>query len=339
MQADLAIDFGTSNTRIFVQGKGIVINEPSVITVDVQDGSVTAIGKEAYLMLGRTSPRKNVAYPMTGGVIADFEMVEALLKTFLQKVVTSKIGMPRAVVCVPNGITEVEKSAVVSVVSSAGIRKVGIIEEPIAAAMGAGIDISSPHGTLIVNAGGGTTNMAVISMGGIAVSRSIRHAGDVMDEEIIKYIKKTYNMLIGKRTAEQAKIKAGSVISGTVPGTYTIKGKCLVTGMPIQVDIDAEELVAPLRKTADLIITKIQDILLETPPELIGDIDTDGIILTGGSAHLRGLAKLIQDVTELKVTIAEDPDTCVIKGCGKAIGYLNTRFPKKGSVDPIIAKY
>lgn len=339
MQSDLAIDLGTSNTRIFIQENGIEIDEPSVITVDVEEETIIAVGKDAYQMLGRTSDKKLTAYPITGGVISDFAMVEAMLKTFLRRVTKYSIGMPKAVVCIPRGITEVEKSAVVNVISSSGIRKVCIIEEPVAAAMGAGIDISSPHGSLIVNMGGGTTQIAVISLGGISVSKSVRYGGNSMDEDIIKYIKKTYNMLIGKRTAEQTKINAGSVISGIVPGTYPIKGKCLVTGMPIKADIDAEELVAPLQKTADIIISQIQDILVETPPELLSDIYTDGMMLTGGTANLRGIARFIHEKTGLKVNTVNEPEKCVIKGCGEAIKYIYSKPSKKGGINPIIEKY
>ena len=339
MQSDLAIDLGSSNTRIFVENKGIQGDEPSVITVNVDEETVIAVGKEAYQMLGRTPDRKIAAYPITGGVISDFAMVEAMLKTFLKRVTRSSIGMPKAVICVPKGITEVEKAALVNLISSSGIRKVCIIEEPVAAAMGAGTDISSPHGSLIVNIGGGTTQIAVISLGGISVSRSARNAGNSMDEDIIKYIKKTYNMLIGRRTAENAKIQAGSVISGSVPGTYPIKGKCLVTGLPIKVDIDAEELVAPLRKTADLIISQIQDILVETPPELLADIYTDGLTLTGGTANLTGIADLIHEQTGLKVNTAAQPESCVIKGCGEAIKYIDSKPSKKGGINPIIERY
>ena len=339
MQSDLAIDLGTSNTRIFVENKGIQVDEPSVIAVDIENETIISVGKEAYQMLGRTSDKKLAAYPVTGGVISDFAMVEALLKTLLKRVTKSSIGMPKAVVCVPKGITEVEKSAVVNVISSSGIRKVCMIEAPVAAAIGAGIDISSPHGSLIVNIGGGTTQIAVISLGGISVSKSIRYAGSSMDEDVIKYIKKTYNMLIGKRTAEQAKIKAGSVISGTVPGTYPVKGKCLVTGMPIKADIDAEELVIPLKKTADLIISQIQEILVETPPELLADIYTDGLTLTGGTANLQGIDKLIHEKTGLKVNTVSEPEKCVIKGCGEAIKYIDTKPSKNGGINPITEKY
>ncbi len=340
MGLDVAIDLGTSRTRIFLPNKGIVIDEPSVITVNLENNNIMAVGKEAYMMLGRTSSRMDAVFPLNGGVISDFGLVEAMISTMMKRVVSSKIGMPRAVACVPSDITEVEKRAVVNAISGAGIRKVCLIEEPVAAAMGAGIDISSPHGSFVADIGGGTTDMAVISLSGIAVSRSIKQAGNVMDEEIIKYVKRQYNMLIGKRTAEEAKMKIGCVVPGIVTGRHRIKGRNLITGMPMWVDLDASEMVEPLRETAETIVSNIQDILEETPPELIGDIYTDGIVLTGGGSQVAGIDTLIRIATELKVTIAENPSDCVVLGCGQAIKYIDLlNKPDRGGINPITDHY
>lgn len=336
---DVAIDLGTSRTRIFLQNKGIVVDEPSVITVDHETDSILAVGEEAYLMLGRTSSRFSAVYPLSGGVISDLGLVEAMVSAFLKKVVSSKIGMPRAVACVPGEITDVEKRAVVNAISCAGIRRVCLIEEPVAAAMGAGIDINNPHGAFVVDVGGGTTDLAVISLSGIAVSRSIKQAGNIMDEEIIKYVKRRYNMLIGKRTAEEAKINIGCVVPGIISGRYRIKGRNMITGMPMWTELDAEEMVEPLKETAETIVRQVQDVLEETPPELIGDIYSDGIVLTGGASQIAGLDMLIKSATDLRVNIAEDPADCVVKGCGAALKYIDGLRHPNGSVNPISDRY
>ncbi len=339
MAVDIAIDLGTSRTRIFLQKQGKVIDEPSVITVDVTTDRIVALGEEAYNMLGRTSDRYNALYPISGGVIADLGLVEVMISTFLKKVVSSKIGMPRAVACVPGEITDVEKRAVVNAISCAGIRRVCLIEEPVAAAIGAGLDISSPHGSFVVDIGAGTTDMAVISLGGIAVSRSIKQAGNMMDDEIIKYVKKKYNMLIGKRTAEEAKINIGCVIPGMASGSYRIKGRNMITGMPMWIDLRSEEMVEPLKDTAIAIVRQIQDVLEETPPELIGDIHSDGIVLTGGASQIVGMDTLIKVATDLRVTIADDPADCVVKGCGAAIKYIDKLKHPDGSINPITDRF
>ncbi len=339
MGTDVAIDLGTSRTRIFIHGKGIMVNEPSVVTVNLENETIAAVGEEAYLMLGRTSSRMDVVYPLSGGVISDFGLVEAMITLLLKGVVSSKIGMPRAIACVPGEITEVEKRAVVNAVSGAGIRRVCLIEEPVAAAMGAGVDIETPHGSFVVDIGGGTTDMAVISLGGISVSHSIKQAGNTFDDEIIKYVRKKYNMLIGKRTAEQAKINIGCVVPGISDDTYRIKGRNLVTGMPDWVDLTADEMVEPLIETAETIVNYVQDTLEETPPELTGDIYNSGIILTGGSSQLKGLDVLINRATNLKVSIAEDPSNCVVRGCGEAIKYIDRLNKSDSGVNPIIDQY
>lgn len=339
MGVDVAIDLGTSRTRIFLQNKGIVIDQPSVITINLENDSVIAVGQQAYVMLGRTSARMDAIYPLNGGVISDLELAEEMISLMLHSVVSSKIGMPRAIASVPGEITEVEKRAVVNSISGAGIRRVCLIEDPVAAAIGAGIDIESPHGSFVVDIGGGTTDMAVISLGGISVSRTIKHAGNAMDDEIIKYVRNKYNMLIGKRTAEEAKIKIGCVVPGVIQGVHRIKGRNLVTGMPCWVDLEAEEMAEPLAEPAQVIVEQIQDILEETPPELTGDIYSDGIVLTGGGSQLAGFDVLIQRATNLKVRIADDPSTCVVRGCGEAIKYIDRLNKSDGGVNPITDQY
>ena len=340
MAVDVAIDLGTSRTRIFLPNKGIVVDEPSVITIDLENEGIMAVGQEAYRMIGRTSTRMDAVYPLSGGVISDFGLVEAMISTMLRGVVSARIGMPRAVACVPSDITEVEKRAVVNAISGAGIRRVCLIEEPVAAAMGADIDISSPHGSFVVDIGGGTTDMAVISLSGIAVSRSIKQAGNSMDEEIIKYVKRRYSLLIGKRTAEEAKMAIGCVLPGVINGRFRVKGRNLITGMPSFVDLNAAEMAEPLHETAAAIVAQIQDILEETPPELIGDIYTDGIVLTGGGAQLAGIDRIISQATDLKVRVAPDPSSCVVLGCGKAIKYIDRlNKPDRGGINPISDQY
>lgn len=340
MGLDIAVDLGTSRTRIFLQNKGIAVDESSVITVNVENNSIRAVGQEAYMMIGRTSKRLNAEYPLKSGVISNFGLAESMVEIMLKKVVSSKIGMPRAVVCVPCEITEVEKRAVVNAVSGAGIRSVCLIEEPVASAIGAGIDIESPHGSFVVNIGGGTTNMAVISLSGIAVSRCIRQGGNAMDEEIIKYVKRKYHMLIGKRTAEETKMKIGCVIPGLISGKHRIKGQNILTGMPMYADLQASETAEPLKEIADIIVSQIQDILKETPPELIGDIHTDGIVLTGGAAQIAGIDTLIRIATQLKVRVADEPQNCAVKGCGASIKYIDRfSYSDKGSINPITDQY
>lgn len=340
MSLDIAIDLGTSRTRIFLGNKGIVLDEPSVITVNLENDDIIAVGEAAYPMLGRTSERLSASYPLVGGVISDLGLVEAMIGVFLKRVVSTRIGMPRVVACVPGEITEVEKRAVVNAISNAGIRKVCLIEETVAAAMGAGLDIYSPHGSLVVDVGGGTTDMAVISLSGIAVSRSIKLAGNKMDEEIIKFVKKNYNILIGKRTAEQMKIAIGCVAPGIIDASYRLKGRNAVTGMPMAVEVTAEAISYALQDVANGIVHEIENMLEETPPELIGDIHSDGMVLTGGCAQIPGLAELIRQTTKLRVEVAEDSSTCVIRGCGKALKYIDALGKNdRGGMNPISDVY
>lgn len=337
MGVNIAIDLGTSRTRIFLPNKGVVIDEPSVITVDLMTDDIIAVGQKAYEMLGRTSERMLAMYPLSGGVITDFSLVENMIKIMLSDISMGRIGMPKVVACVPSEITEVEKRAVVNAISSAGIRRVCLVEEPVAAAMGAGVDITSPHGSLVVDIGGGTTDIAVLSLGGISVSRSIKKAGNAIDDEIMKYVKKKYNLLIGKRTAENAKIAVGCVGNIGENKAFRLKGRNCVTGMPMQADISSYEISDILVDIITEIVYQVQDVIEDTPPELIGDIASDGIILTGGTAQLRGIAEIINAVTKIKVKVADEPSLCVVKGCGEALKYIEAF--EKGELSPISEQY
>lgn len=340
MGADIAIDLGTTRTRIYVQGAGVVIDEPTIVAVDIETDQIVAVGEEAYSMLGRVSKRIAVVYPLEGGAISDFYLVEEIISRFFRKVSSNKIVMPRAVACVPGDVTDVEKRAVVNSISAAGVRKVCLIDEPVAAAMGAGVDISDAHGCIVADIGGGTTDIAIISLGGIAVSKSIKVAGNKMDDDIIKYIRRTYSLHIGKRMAEDLKKAIGCVYPQPETTFYTIKGRDAVTGLPRMMDMTSEELMDVLEDSALQIVKQIQAVLEGTPPELAGDIFSDGIIITGGLSQLRGFAELIEKKTKLKVRVAQNPTNCVILGAGEAIKYIGALENKAfGVMNPLTSEY
>ncbi|WP_050698102.1 rod shape-determining protein [Anaeromassilibacillus senegalensis] len=337
---DIAIDLGTSTTKIYLDGKGIILKEPSAVAFNVETEEVVAIGKEAYAMVGRTSDRVDVVQPLCNGVISNFDMAQYLIGHYIKKISGSKVFMPRVVVSVPSLITEVEKRAVVDVISAAGVRKICLIEEPVAAAMGAGVDISTPHGTLIVDIGGGTTDMAVLSLSGIAISRSIKTAGNTFDEAIIKYIRRKYNLIIGKRMAEEVKIAIGCVYPRKEMVKHRVKGRNAMTGLPQWADISCDEMLEALIEPAMAIIRTVQEMLEKTPPELMGDVYTDGIILSGGSSQLYGFDRLISKKAKMPVHIAEEPDICVALGAGKAIPYIEDIENKAyGVLNPLSAAY
>ncbi|HEX2986388.1 MAG TPA: rod shape-determining protein [Caproiciproducens sp.] len=337
---DIAIDLGTSAVKIYLDGKGIILNEPAIIAVNVENDQVVATGKEAYEMVGRTSDRINVCHPLCNGVISDFDLAEYLISAYLKKINSSKVFMPRVVVSVPCEITEVEKRAVVDAISSAGVRKICLIEEPVAAAMGAGMDIARPYGTLVVDIGGGTTDMAVLSLSGIAISRSIKVAGNNFDEAVIKYIRRKYNLIIGQRMAEEAKKAIGCVYPRKEIIKYRVKGRNAMTGLPQWADITCDELLEALVEPAMQIVRTIQEMLEKTPPELIGDVYSDGIILTGGSARLYGFDQLISKKAKMPVNIAQDSDICVALGAGKAIRFIDDMENKEyGVLNPLSAAY
>lgn len=337
---DIAVDLGTATVKIYLDGKGIILNEPSVVAVNQETDEVVATGQDAYRMVGRTSEKIDVRFPLAGGVISDFDLARYLISTYLKKINASHMIMPRVVVSVPCKITEVEKRAVVDAISSAGVRKICLIEEPVAAALGAGVDISKPHGTLVVDVGGGTTDMAVLSLSGIAISRSLKTAGNAFDEAIIKYIRRKYNLIIGRRMAEEAKIAIGCVYPRKDVSTFRVKGRNAMTGLPQWADISSDEVLEALIESVMQIIHVIQEMLEITPPELIGDVYSDGMILTGGSAPLYGFGNLISKKVKLPVLVAEDPQNCVAMGAGKAIRFIDDIENKTyGILNPLSAAY
>jgi rod shape-determining protein MreB len=321
---DLAIDLGTANTLVWAKGRGIVLNEPSVVAIHQGpegQNRVLAVGKEAKNMLGRTPGSIKAIRPIKDGVIADFEITQAMIRYFIQKSLTgSKLIKPRIVICIPFGITQVEKRAVKESAEQAGAREVYLIEEPMAAAIGAGLPIMEPSGNMIVDIGGGTTEVAVISLGGIVYSKSVRVAGDKFDEAIASYIKKKYSLLIGERTAEAIKIAIGNAYPfDDEVKTYEVKGRDLIAGAPKIIEVTSDEIRDALADSVSQIIEAIKISLEKTPPELAADIVDNGIILTGGGALLTNLDVLIKEKTGLPVSIAEDPLTCVVRGCGKVL--------------------
>ncbi len=323
---DLAIDLGTATTLTFVKGKGIVANEPSVVAVQAgKTGAkrVLAVGHEAKQMLGRTPGNIVAIRPMKDGVIADFEVTEAMLRYFIQKAHQRRtLVRPRVIVCVPSGITEVEKRAVRDSALAASAREVYLIEEPMAAAIGGGLPITEPSGSMIVDIGGGTTEVAVISLAGIVIAKSIRVAGDTMDEAIVHYIKRKYNLLIGERTAEVIKKEIGSAYPLEEKSTVEVKGRDLVAGVPKTLEVNSEEIREALSEPIKAIIDAIRSVLERTPPELSADIVDKGIVLSGGGALLRRLDVLLREETGLPVTVCESPQLAVVIGTGRALDEL-----------------
>ena len=320
---DLAIDLGTANTLVYVKGEGIVCNEPSVVAVQKDNrGSrrVLAVGAEAKRMLGRTPGNINAIRPLKDGVIADFEITEAMLRYFIQKIHNRKtLVRPRIIICVPFGVTEVEKRAVRESAESAGAREVYLVEEPMVAAIGAGLPITEPAGNMIVDIGGGTTEVAVISLAGIVFSKSIRVGGDKMDEAIVQYVKRKYNLLVGERTAELVKITIGSAYPGDEIQTMEIKGRDLVAGVPKTVEITDEEIRESIVEPINAIVEAVRIGLERTPPELASDIVDKGIVLAGGGALLRNLDTLLREQTGLPVMLADEPLEAVVMGAGRVL--------------------
>jgi rod shape-determining protein MreB len=325
---DLAIDLGTANTLVYVKGKGIVCAEPSVVAVHKDSRGirkVLAVGREAKEMLGRTPGNIEAIRPMKDGVIADFEITEAMLRYFIRKVHNRRtLVRPRIIICVPFGITEVERRAVKESAECAGAREVYLIDEPMAAAIGAGLPITEPSGNMVVDIGGGTTEVAVISLAGIVYSKSIRVAGDKMDEAVTSYLKRKYNLLIGERTAEQIKITIGSAYPNGEIKTMEIKGRDLVAGVPRVMEVNSEEIREAIAEPVFAIVEAVKVALERTPPELAADIVDKGIVLAGGGALLAQLDVLLREETGLPVTVAEDPLSAVVYGTGKALDQLDT---------------
>lgn len=325
---DIAIDLGTANTLVYVRGQGIVLNEPSVVAVQKNyrgANRVLAVGKEAKDMLGRTPGSIVAIRPIKDGVIADFEVTQSMLKYFIQKTMGTKKGLirPRIIICVPFGITQVEKRAVKESAQSAGAREVYLIEEPMAAAIGAGLPITEPSGNMVVDIGGGTTGVAVISLGGIVYCKSIKVAGDKFDEAIVNYVRRQFNLLIGERTAENIKTSIGNAYPFDQEKTLEIKGRDLVAGAPKTIEITSSQVNDALMDPLSEVVDAVRTALEKTPPELAADIVDNGIVLTGGGALLANLDVLLRERTGLPVSIAEDPLTCVVMGSGKVLDELN----------------
>ena len=321
---DIGIDLGTASVLVYVKGKGVVLKEPSVVSFDRNTNKIKAIGEEARLMLGRTPGNIVAVRPLRQGVISDYTVTEKMLSYFISRTVGKSLfgRKPRISVCVPSGATEVEKKAVEDATYQAGAREVSIIEEPVAAAIGAGIDIAKPCGNMIVDIGGGTADIAVISLGGVVVSNSIKVAGDDFDEAIVRFMRKKHNLLIGERTAEEIKINVDTVYKRPENLTMDVRGRNLVTGLPKTVTVTSEETEEALREPAYQIVDAVHNVLERTPPELAADISDRGIVLTGGGSLIQGLEELIEEKTGINTMTAEDPLTAVAIGTGKYIEYL-----------------
>jgi len=324
---DLAIDLGTANTLVYMKGKGIVLNEPSVVAVSKDSRGtkkVLAVGLEAKKMLGRTPGNIVAIRPMREGVIADFDITEAMLKHFIHRVHNRRaLVRPRIIVCIPSGITQVERRAVRETVESAGARETYFIEEPMAAAIGAGLPVMEPISSMVVDIGGGTTEVAIISLGNIVYSKSVRVAGDRMDEEIVQYMKKKYNLLIGERSAEIIKMTIGCAYPDRELRTLDVKGRNLIRGIPTIVEINSEEVRESIMEPVNIIIATIKNVLENAPPELAGDIVERGIVLTGGGALLTNLDLLIKEETGLPIAVADDPLSVVVRGAGMALDHID----------------
>ena len=321
---DIGIDLGTANVLIYVKGEGIVLNEPSVVAIDSETKRPLAVGKEAREMLGRTPGRVNAIRPMKDGVIADFEITEIMLNYFIRKINgKSFFSRPRILICCPSNITQVEKNAIKEAAERTGAKKVYLEEEPKVAAIGAGMDISKPSGNMVIDIGGGTTDIAILSLGGIVTSSSIKVAGNVFDSDIIKYIKDKYKLLIGDRTAEEIKVTVGTAFPGALNEKMEVRGRDLVTGLPHTITICSDEIEEALRESLYIIVNTAKQVLEQTPPELSADIIDKGIVLTGGGSLVHGLSDLLAHELKVPVFVAESPLTCVAEGTGTLLSNLH----------------
>ncbi len=321
--SEVGIDLGTANVLVYIKNKGIVLNEPSVVAINNDTDEILAVGEEARQMLGRTPANIVAVRPLKDGVISDYDITERMLKYFIRKTCGSgRFFRPKIMVCVPSGVTEVEKRAVREAATQAGGKDVFLMEEPVAAAIGAGLDIARPDGIMVIDIGGGTTDIAVISLGGIVASTSVKMAGDKFDEAIIKYMRKQHKLYIGERTAEELKISIGTAFPREESVSMECKGRDLVTGLPKTVTVSSEEMMDALDESLNVICDAVHNVLEITPPELAADISNSGITITGGGALLYGIDKRIEDRTDIKVNIAEDPKSCVAIGTGKSLDIL-----------------
>ncbi|MBQ8344857.1 MAG: rod shape-determining protein [Clostridia bacterium] len=331
LSRDIGMDLGTASVLVYVEGKGIVLNEPSVVAVDNDTDHIVKIGKDAQAMLGRNPNNIEVIRPLKNGVISRYDVTQKMIQYFIRRACGNALFQPRVVICVPTGISEVEERAVMDAGAQAGAKRTYLVEEPVAAAVGAGVDIFSPVGRMVVDIGGGTTDIAVISLGGVVVSESIKVAGDQFDEAIMRYVRRKHNIAIGERTAEQIKQKIGAVYEHREAKTMEVKGRCLVQGLPKEVLISSKEMLEAMMEPISSILDSICGVIERTPPELVGDILRDGIIMTGGGSLLYGFDRLIEDVTGIKTHVVRNPISCVAEGTGRILPWLG-RMPE-GMVD------
>ena len=320
---DIGIDLGTASVLVYVKGKGVVLNEPSVVAMDKTTGKLLKVGTDAQAMLGRTPGNIIAIRPLREGVISDYDMTERMLKEFIHKVAGFSFFKPRVIICVPSGITEVEERAVIDAGIQAGARKVYLIEEPVAAAIGAGIDITQHDGHMVVDIGGGTADIAVISLSGVVESVSIKIAGDQLNEAVVKYMRRKHNLLVGERTAEEMKKQIGCVFPKDEEETMDVKGRCLLTGLPKVVTVSSTEMMDAFEEPVERIMEAIHSVLERTPPELVADVSTNGIIMTGGGSLVYGFDKLVTARTGIHTTVADDAISCVVLGTGKSLDSLN----------------
>ncbi|KNF09702.1 rod shape-determining protein MreB [Gottschalkia purinilytica] len=321
-RTDIGIDLGTASVLVYIKDKGIVLQEPSVVAIDKNTNKLLAVGEDARRMLGRTPGNIIAIRPLKDGVISDYEVTQRMLKYFIEKSSGKSIIRPRIVVCVPSGVTEVEKRAVIQASNQAGARKTYLIEEPIASAIGAGIDITEPSGNMIIDIGGGTTDVAVISLGGIVISNSIKIAGNMFDEAIARYVRKKHNVMIGERSAEDLKINVGTAYKRKETVVGEIRGRYLMSGLPKVIQVTSDEMLEALQEPVTAIADVVHSVLEKTPPELAADIGNKGMVMTGGGSLLHGLDKLIEERTGISVTIADDPISCVAVGTGKSLASI-----------------
>lgn len=327
MSKDIGIDLGTATVLVYVKGRGIVIKEPSVVAIDKNTGKILKFGREAQMMLGRTPGNITAIRPLRDGVITQYDITQKMIQHFIKKSCGTVIFKPRVIICVPSGITEVEERAVVDAATQAGAKRTYLIEEPVAAAIGAGINISAPRGHMVLDIGGGTSDIAVISLGGVVVSESIKVAGDKFDEAIIRYVRRKHNVLIGERTAEEIKIKIGCAWPREEIRTIDVKGRCLVQGLPRMVRITSAEIPDALEEPITAIVEAVCSVIERTPPELIGDILQNGIVMTGGGSLLYGLDRLITYATGVRTRVADKAVSCVAMGTGRSLEMLS-RLPE-----------
>ena len=321
---DIGMDLGTASVLIYIKDKGIVLNEPSVVALDKNTGKLLKVGADAQAMLGRTPGNIIAIRPLREGVISDYEVTERMIKEFLHKVMGFQLFKPRIIICVPSGITEVEERAVIDAGIQAGARRVYLIEEPVAAAIGAGIDITQPDGHMVVDIGGGTSDIAVISLSGVVESASIKVAGDQFNEAIVKYMRRKHNVLVGERTAELMKMQIGCVFPKEQETSIEIKGRCLVTGLPKVINVSSTEMLEAFEEPVERILEAIHGVLERTPPELVADISNNGIVMTGGGSLVDGFDKLIEARTGIHTVVAEGAISCVAEGTGRSLDSLNS---------------